>query len=81
MVGGGLEMADTIRSDYPDKYCAHCGNKGCYLLHSGPLMRGKIVYLDSCAAGPLRFIDGKGVEPTFDCETGERLVPESAGNA
>jgi hypothetical protein len=67
-------MPDTIRSDYPDKFCAHCGKKGnCYLKHWGPLMRGNVVYLDECAVG-LRSVDSNGIEPTFDCNTGERLT-------
>lgn len=66
-------MADTSRGDYSDKYCAHCGKKGeCYLKHWGPLMRGKLVYFDECAVA-LRSVDGNGIEPTFDCDTGERL--------
>jgi len=65
-------MADTSRGDYPDKFCAYCGKKGgCYLRHWGPLMRGNVVYLDECAAGPLRSINGNGIDPLFDSETGE----------
>jgi hypothetical protein len=66
-------MADTSRGNYADKHCAHCGIKGrCYLKHWGPLMRGKVVYLDECAV-ELRSVDGDGIEPTFDRETGERF--------
>jgi hypothetical protein len=36
-------------------------------------MRGKTGYLDECAV-ELRSVDGNGIEPTFDCETGERLA-------
>lgn len=69
-------MPDTSRGDYSDKYCAHCGKKGCHLKHWGPLMKGKLVYLDECAAGPLRAVDGNGIDPTFDCDTGERISNE-----
>jgi len=67
-------MPDTLRSAFPEKYCAWCGKRGgCYLKHWGPLMRGNAVYLDECAV-QLRSIKGNGVEPRFDCDTGAALA-------
>lgn len=65
-------MADTIRSDYPEKFCAWCGSKGCHLQHWGPLFKGKVVFLDNCAI-ELRSVDDNGVEPRFNCDTGEEI--------
>lgn len=66
-------MADTMRSDFPDKHCAYCGVKGrCYLKHWGPLMRGHVVYLDECAV-ELRSVGPEGIDPRFDCDTGEPM--------
>lgn len=70
-------VPDTLRSSFPDKYCAWCGKKGeCYFKHWGPLMRGKIVYLDDCIV-ELRSVSSEGVEPRFDSFTGEAFIPNS----
>lgn len=61
-------MADTLRSDFPDRYCANCGSKGCHIKHWGPLMGYKMVYLDNCV------IDMKeGTKPKYDCNTGKEI--------
>ena len=66
-------MPDTLRAAFPEKYCAWCGKYGeCYLKHWGLLMRGNIVYLDECAV-ELRSVGGEGIEPRFNCDTGERI--------
>jgi hypothetical protein len=66
-------MADTSRGDYSEKFCAHCGKQGCYIKHWGPLMKGRVVYFDECIAGPLRAVDGNGIDQTYNCDTGELL--------
>lgn len=69
-------MADTSRGDYSDKFCSHCGKKGCYLKHWGPLMKYNVVYLDECAV-ELRSVDVNGIDPTYNCDTGEKLESET----
>lgn len=41
-------MADTIRSNFPDNYCCHCGAKGCHILHWGDQVDNKHVNFDNC---------------------------------
>lgn len=60
-------MADTMRSDFPDKFCASCGSKGCHILHWGPIMKGKRVYFDNCI-----LMLGEDEPQLYDCETGQR---------
>lgn len=60
-------MADTMRSDFPDKFCANCGSKGCHILHWGPIMAGKRVYFDNCILAL-----GENAPQLYDCDTGER---------
>lgn len=60
-------MADTMRSDFPDSYCANCGSKGCHILHWGPIMGGKRVTLDNCI-----LMLGENSPQLYDCDTGAR---------
>lgn len=61
-------MADTMRSDFPDKFCASCGSKGCHILHWGPLYGGKRVYLDNCILA----LQTDNTPQLYDCDTGVR---------
>lgn len=62
-------MADTCRSDYSDKYCVHCGRKGCYIKHWGPLYNDAIIYLDEC----IQIIHQDNNIPKYNCDTGEKI--------
>ena len=70
-------MPDTMRSDFPDKYCANCGKKDCYIKHWGGLMNYEVVYLDECISSIK-----EGTSPRYNCNTGEVLenVQESSTN-
>jgi hypothetical protein len=62
-------MSHTLRSSFPDRYCADCGKLGgCYIKHWGSLVpEGVVAYFDEC------FIGRTTREVNYDSVTGERV--------
>lgn len=70
-------MADTVRGDFSDKFCADCGHKGCYIKHYGPLCPDSSVgYFDQCFSERGASRNHQPKPFTYNCDTGLLLNSE-----